>query len=190
MGPAYRKVNSAIRLVDKESYDFISTTLRDWLTRLAVEFRSPAWIKNCTSQSTLAMADLDEDVIHHPPSGDSAPQVEIDLSDEMQDFRFLNSLSLCVTSYFYFLFLDCIANESLESTPRKPASPAAAKKTSSPIQHCYNPTSSQRRDMQCILPFHIRDYILKSHAVLESMRRRDQRLCSLKRTTKTTLRRE
>jgi tRNA-splicing endonuclease subunit Sen54 len=45
------------------------------------------------------MADLDEDVIHHPPSGDSAPQAEIDLSDEMQDFRFLNSLSLFVTNY-------------------------------------------------------------------------------------------
>lgn len=43
------------------------------------------------------MADLDEDVIHHPPSNDSAPQAEIDLSDEMQDFRFLNSLSLYVT---------------------------------------------------------------------------------------------
>ncbi|PCH07166.1 tRNA-splicing endonuclease, subunit Sen54 [Penicillium occitanis (nom. inval.)] len=44
------------------------------------------------------MADLDEDVIHHPPSGDSAPQAEIDLSDEMQDFRFLNSLSLVDSS--------------------------------------------------------------------------------------------
>jgi hypothetical protein len=42
------------------------------------------------------MADLDEDVILHPTSGDSAPQAEIDLSDEMQDFRFLNSLSLYV----------------------------------------------------------------------------------------------
>ena len=50
------------------------------------------------------MADLDEDVIHHPPSGDSAPQAEIDLSDEMQDFRFLNSLSLYVTNYFVPFF--------------------------------------------------------------------------------------
>ena len=60
------------------------------------------------------MADLDEDVIHHPPSSDSAPpQAEIDLSDEMQDFRFLNSLSLYVTNYsitFRYLGLEHIAD--------------------------------------------------------------------------------
>jgi hypothetical protein len=57
---------------------------------------------NCILYSFLAMADLDEDVIHHPPSGDSAPQAEIDLSDEMQDFRFLNSLSLYVLPILLF----------------------------------------------------------------------------------------
>lgn len=59
------------------------------------------------------MADLDEDAIHHPPSSDSAPQAEIDLSDEMQDFRFLNSLSLYVTNYsitFRYLGIEHIAD--------------------------------------------------------------------------------
>lgn len=42
------------------------------------------------------MADADEDVIFHPTSTASAPQTEIDLSEEVQDFRFLNSLSLYV----------------------------------------------------------------------------------------------
>jgi tRNA-splicing endonuclease subunit Sen54 len=42
------------------------------------------------------MADADEDLIFHPSSSshDSAIQVENDLSDETQDFRFLNNLSL------------------------------------------------------------------------------------------------
>lgn len=37
------------------------------------------------------MADTDEAAIH---SSDPAPQVEVDLSDETQDFRFLNNLSM------------------------------------------------------------------------------------------------
>lgn len=41
------------------------------------------------------MADADEDAIHLPASHDSA-QVENDLSDETQDFRFLNHLALYV----------------------------------------------------------------------------------------------
>ncbi|KAL1972960.1 hypothetical protein VTN31DRAFT_6502 [Thermomyces dupontii] len=40
------------------------------------------------------MADADEDVIRIPGPNESVPQVEHDLSDEVQDFRFLNSLSL------------------------------------------------------------------------------------------------
>ncbi|KAH8696334.1 putative tRNA splicing endonuclease subunit [Talaromyces proteolyticus] len=40
------------------------------------------------------MADVDEDVIHRPAPGDSAAQADIDLSEEVQDFRFLNSLSI------------------------------------------------------------------------------------------------
>jgi tRNA-splicing endonuclease subunit Sen54 len=40
------------------------------------------------------MADADEDVVFHPTSTASAPQPEIDLSDEVQDFRFLNAISL------------------------------------------------------------------------------------------------
>ncbi|OKL57458.1 hypothetical protein UA08_07220 [Talaromyces atroroseus] len=40
------------------------------------------------------MADADEDVVFHPTSTVSAPQAEIDLSDEVQDFRFLNTVSL------------------------------------------------------------------------------------------------
>lgn len=40
------------------------------------------------------MADADEDAIHLPHSHDSATQIEVDLSDETQDFRFLNNLSL------------------------------------------------------------------------------------------------
>lgn len=42
------------------------------------------------------MADVDEDAIHLPASHDSAGQIEHDLSDETQDFRFLNNLALCV----------------------------------------------------------------------------------------------
>lgn len=46
------------------------------------------------------MADADEDLIFHPSSSasshDPAIQVENDLSDETQDFRFLNNLSLYV----------------------------------------------------------------------------------------------
>lgn len=40
------------------------------------------------------MADVDEDAIRLPSA--HAGQVEVDLSDETQDFRFLNSLSLLV----------------------------------------------------------------------------------------------
>lgn len=41
------------------------------------------------------MADTDEAAIHLPnSSNDSAPQIETDLSDETQDFRFLNNLAL------------------------------------------------------------------------------------------------
>lgn len=36
------------------------------------------------------MADVDEDVVQTPVTG----QVEVDLSDETQDFRFLNHLNL------------------------------------------------------------------------------------------------
>lgn len=39
------------------------------------------------------MADTDEAAIHLP-SQDSAPQIETDLSDETQDFRFLNQIAL------------------------------------------------------------------------------------------------
>ena len=44
------------------------------------------------------MADADEDLIFHPSSSSHDPgiQVENDLSDETQDFRFLNNLSLYV----------------------------------------------------------------------------------------------
>lgn len=70
------------------------------------------------------MADLDEDVIHHPPSSDSAPQAEIDLSDEMQDFRFLNSLSLCVADYSILFFWDelliCQKSRHLTGCPPPP----------------------------------------------------------------------
>jgi tRNA-splicing endonuclease subunit Sen54 len=38
------------------------------------------------------MADVDEDVVQTPATG----QVEVDLSDETQDFRFLNHLNLYV----------------------------------------------------------------------------------------------
>lgn len=40
------------------------------------------------------MADTDEAAAHLPASQDSAPQIETDLSDETQDFRFLNNLAL------------------------------------------------------------------------------------------------
>jgi hypothetical protein len=42
------------------------------------------------------MADADEDAIHHPASRDSAAHIDHDLSDETQDFRFLNNLSMYV----------------------------------------------------------------------------------------------
>lgn len=42
------------------------------------------------------MADLDEDAIHLSASHDSTGQIEHDLSDETQDFRFLNNLALYV----------------------------------------------------------------------------------------------
>ena len=43
----------------------------------------------------FTMADTDEAAIHLPNSShDSAPQIETDLSDETQDFRFLNNLAL------------------------------------------------------------------------------------------------
>ncbi|KAL1853424.1 tRNA-splicing endonuclease subunit sen54 [Paecilomyces lecythidis] len=40
------------------------------------------------------MADADEDAIHHPASHDSGGHIDHDLSDETQDFRFLNNLSI------------------------------------------------------------------------------------------------
>lgn len=40
------------------------------------------------------MADTDEAAIHLPLSHGSAPQIETDLSDETQDFRFLNQIAL------------------------------------------------------------------------------------------------
>jgi tRNA-splicing endonuclease subunit Sen54 len=40
------------------------------------------------------MADADEDTIHLPSTSEYAGAVAEDLSDETQDFRFLNSLSL------------------------------------------------------------------------------------------------
>ncbi|KAL1971349.1 hypothetical protein VTN77DRAFT_301 [Rasamsonia byssochlamydoides] len=40
------------------------------------------------------MADADEDAIHLPASHDSGAQIEHDLSDETQDFRFLNNIAL------------------------------------------------------------------------------------------------
>ena len=43
------------------------------------------------------MADTDEAAIHLP-SNDSAPHFETDLSDETQDFRMLNNISLLVPS--------------------------------------------------------------------------------------------
>jgi tRNA-splicing endonuclease subunit Sen54 len=45
------------------------------------------------------MADADEDVIHAPENASTQP--EVDLSDETQDFRFLNHLNL----YGHGLFL-------------------------------------------------------------------------------------
>jgi hypothetical protein len=45
------------------------------------------------------MADADEDVIHAPANASTQP--EVDLSDETQDFRFLNHLNL----YDHGLFL-------------------------------------------------------------------------------------
>ena len=39
-----------------------------------------------------SMADTDEAAIHLSSSHDSGPQVETDLSDETQDFRFLNHI--------------------------------------------------------------------------------------------------
>jgi hypothetical protein len=62
------------------------------------------------------MADADEDLIFHPSSSsshDSAIQVESDLSDETQDFRFLNNLSLSVFSFFrpfFFGLTDSLPN--------------------------------------------------------------------------------
>ncbi|KAJ9319116.1 hypothetical protein DTO271D3_704 [Paecilomyces variotii] len=40
------------------------------------------------------MADADEDAIHLPASHDSGAHIDHDLSDETQDFRFLNNLSI------------------------------------------------------------------------------------------------
>jgi tRNA-splicing endonuclease subunit Sen54 len=40
------------------------------------------------------MADADEDVLQNPAS--ASAQVEVDLSDETQDFRFLNNLNMYV----------------------------------------------------------------------------------------------
>jgi tRNA-splicing endonuclease subunit Sen54 len=44
------------------------------------------------------MADADEDAMHLSPSHDPGAQVEHDLSDETQDFRFLSTLSLYADS--------------------------------------------------------------------------------------------
>lgn len=41
------------------------------------------------------MADTDEAAIHMP-SNDSSAHIDTDLSDETQDFRMLNHLTLCV----------------------------------------------------------------------------------------------
>lgn len=44
------------------------------------------------------MADVDEDEIPRPAPGGSASQADNDLSDEVQDFRFLNNLSMYETA--------------------------------------------------------------------------------------------
>lgn len=50
------------------------------------------------------MADADEDAIHLPASHDSGAHIDHDLSDETQDFRFLNNLSMCVAAYHLIAF--------------------------------------------------------------------------------------
>lgn len=45
------------------------------------------------------MADIDEAAIHMP-SNDSSAHIDTDLSDETQDFRMLNHLTLFVPPYF------------------------------------------------------------------------------------------
>lgn len=88
------------------------------------------------------MADADEDAIFHPTSTDSAPQVEVDLSDEMQDFRFLNSLSLYVfyMAHYYRVPIlhDRLANNSTIAPPIPPKqlSPAVVKRTLNQIRQC------------------------------------------------------
>jgi hypothetical protein len=59
------------------------------------------------------MVDLDEDAITNPSGG---VQADIDLSDETQDFRMLNNLSLSVVTvsaafYFRILTLTCTVRQ-------------------------------------------------------------------------------
>ena len=48
------------------------------------------------NHQSITMAEADEDAAHLPNSHESAGQIETDLSDETQDFRLLNNLSLQV----------------------------------------------------------------------------------------------
>jgi hypothetical protein len=54
------------------------------------KFQPPIFLDNLI---IFIMADADEDVVH-TPSATAVPPPEVDLSDETQDFRFLNHLNL------------------------------------------------------------------------------------------------
>lgn len=110
------------------------------------------------------MADADEDLIRTPENVSTQP--EVDLSDETQDFRFLNHLNL----YEHNLFLrhtepnllDRISNYPLLTFNLSTALPihhpvfrAAARRTSSPIRQNFKPMYSPLREGPCIMHSHI-----------------------------------
>lgn len=84
------KINSSF-LNSKISPRFAIQT-RLILLDIYIRFPEEKSIRN--RKKNNAMADTDEAAVHLPASQDSAPQIETDLSDETQDFRFLNNLAL------------------------------------------------------------------------------------------------
>lgn len=111
------------------------------------------------------MADADEDAIRAPENASTQP--EVDLSDETQDFRFLNHLNLYEQNYssgmvnptsivlhrfFHYRLLTFNLSTALPIHP--PVFRAAVRKTSSPIRQNFKPMYSPLREGPCTMRSH------------------------------------
>jgi hypothetical protein len=110
------------------------------------------------------MADADEDAIRAPENASTQP--EVDLSDETQDFRFLNHLnlyeqnysgmanktSIVLDNFFHYLLLKF--NFSTASPIHPLVFRAVERKTSSPIRQNFKPMYSPLREGPCTMRSH------------------------------------